>query len=180
MTILSFVLSGFPGLDSIAVFLLPAAVVAVVEIRRSVQALRDRDDGDTALVARRLIIILILPFAIGGAGMLAREGVMLWYGRDLVNAAYRSAEIKAAGKPYCVRDRYTATRFEDLDKRRLLKRAVEERLEHPRPDGRVNTSPHFGIQVGNKSYWWSFRERKFLRYRPGVWWHLPPPNCPPA
>lgn len=95
-----------------------------------------------------------------------QEAVMAWYGGNLVNAAYASAEKIAGGANYCVIDREEARRFEELDRRGILQDAVVKRIGF-RGMNTTWVSAHFGIAVDDRAYWWSFRHREFLPFPRG-------------
>lgn len=158
----------------LTVFPVLPVTVAVIEIHRATVLWHSNPLPDKSRFRRFILMLVIGPVLIGGGRVLAQEGVMVWYGRDLVTAAYTSAEKLSGGEPYCVLDYDGADTFEKLDRRRILLDATQQRLDWSRP---FTARPHFGIAVDNKVYWWSFREREFLWYRPGVWFQHPPTTC---
>jgi hypothetical protein len=160
-----------------AIFPLLPVGVATFEINRSVALWRTTPLPVPERLRRFLTMLIIAPLVIGSVRILAQEAAMMWYGRDLVAAAHASAEHLSKGGPYCVMDFDGARSFEDLDKRRILVDAFKNRIDYLMGRTTLSASPHFGIEVDGKDYWWSFRERKFLWYRPGSWLRVPPTTC---
>jgi hypothetical protein len=164
------------GLILITIFPVLPVGVATVEIKRLVTRWPTNPLPEPERLRRFLMMLIIAPLMIGTVRILAQEAAMAWYGRDFITAAHASAEKLSKGRPYCVMDYDGARSFEELDKRRILRDAVEKRVAYLAGSS-FTGSPHFGIRVSGKDYWWSFRKRKFLWYRPGMWFRVPATTC---
>ncbi len=160
---------------SVAVIQLFPIAVATNEIRRLAAYWRTKPLENPSDLRRFLLVLLVVPIGFGAARILVQEGVMIWYGREFVSAAYAAADKRSKGQRFCVIDYGGADSFEELDKREILLQAFKKRMGQPWQSRR--SSPHFGITVDGEIYWWSFRKRAFLWYRPGVWDRLPPNTC---
>jgi hypothetical protein len=169
--------SGAVPLAVLAIFPLLPIGVAAAEIHRSVARWRTTPLPAPKRIRRFLTMLIIAPLVIGSVRIFAQEAAMMWYGRDLVAAVHASADRLSKGRPYCVMDFDGARSFEELDKRRILVDAFENRIDYQMGRTTLSASPHFGIHVDGKDYWWSFRERKFVWYRPGMWFRVPPTTC---
>ena len=121
------------------------------------------------------VLTLLRMLVVGGRwGM--QEAVIYWYGDDLGERAAASAQVLAEGRPFCVihRDPNVASLL-SLDGRA----EVEEALRKRRPNlGRNQSpkSPHFGVHIGEATYWWSFKMSSFYP-EPEFWESYPKIRC---
>ena len=169
----------FRSLAVIALFCVTPITVASFEIRKALVAMRDKPLLNAVKMRNFYTALILLCVGLVSGRILSEELVLLWYGYDLVPAAYSAAAKISEGKPYCVRAPNGAGTFAELDKRTILLDAIKKRLGViGREAGR---DPHFGIVVVGQVYWWSFRQKEFKQLLgiPGPFPTLEL-HCPPA
>ena len=154
-------------------------LVALLEMRRLYREL----PNVRALASSRLkplwVVLAALPLVLAAARIAAEEAVIYWYGRDFLDVTTRAADRVAKGDPYCVlTDRGYVPDLGSLDKRRILEHAIRQNLKYRPMSPSTWRDPHFRIVVGDRAYWWSFKQRSFVFMQGHAWSEPPPRGCP--
>jgi hypothetical protein len=141
-----------------ALFPLMPIGLASVEIYKSISLMRTKKLASRKKMRNFYLMLTLVSLVIVVMRIFSLDVVMMWYGRDLVPAAYESAAKLAKGRPYCILGFGGVDTFEEMDKHELLLSAVQKRLT----SRNGTTDPHFGIAFTDEIYWWSFKRREFL------------------
>lgn len=135
----------------------PLMLLALLRIRQA------RSHWRTLPVPARahpvLLALAVTPLLLCGLRIAGQEAVMAWYGRDLPARAKAAAQALAGEREYCVVAGWDGNRsLARLESRSLLIKALAQRYQQPG----FPRSPHFGIRIEGKDYWWSFRQGTFV------------------
>lgn len=94
----------------------------------------------------------------------APSAVVWWYGRDFNEKAADAAAAVAPDGEYCIFDDdrgVLVSGFDELDRDKMLRRALYSSLRHSRADASRWREHHFRLVVDEETYYWSFGEAAF-------------------
>lgn len=147
-----------PQLMLPALFMMSLLLVAALGVHRMLQARRAwRSLPPPARQWPALLSLALLPLLLCGVRVVGQEAVMAWYGFNLPARIELAAQRRAGAAAYCILYPRDLASFSELDTRATLLKALEQRY-----GWRQYPDPHFGIQVEDREYWWSFRADDFI------------------
>ena len=119
------------------------------------------------IVALYITYLFILPLG----RPFVQPAVIWWYGNEFVLNAESAATKLPDTENRCIFDdsrNIFVESFSELDVNRIIDKALDDkyprfRMERPLRD------PHFRVLSNERTYYWSFREKKFFAFRGDRW-----------